>query len=113
MGILRIFTALLVEFCLYLTFVIAAACYSTASVRCDRSLLSRRGGNLQEKRLWILSFLRSSHISYVVLKSTTLVLSSIHLHPIYPSTFTDLWPILKLYFYLYLGVENICRHQVF
>jgi len=76
---------LLVEFCLYVIFVLAAACYSTASVLYYRSLLSRRGGNLQEKRLWILSLLRSSYISYVVLKPTTLFFSPIHLHLVYPS----------------------------
>jgi len=104
---------LLVEFCLYLIVVLAAACYSTASVLYDRSLLSRRGRNLQEKRLWILYFLRSSYISYVVFKPTTLSFSPIHLHPVYPSQFTALQPILKLCSYLYFGVDNYCRHQVF
>ena len=104
---------LLVEFCLHLIVVLAATCYSTASVLYDCSLLSRRGGNLQEKRLWILSFLRSSYISYVVLKPTTLSFSPIHLHPVYLSQFGALQPILKLCSYLYVGVENDCRYQVF
>jgi hypothetical protein len=56
--------------------------------------------NYEKKRLWILSFLHSSYISYVVLKPTTLALSPIHLHPVYPSHFTALQPILKLLLYV-------------
>ena len=68
-GIFRIFTALLVEFCFYLIFVLADACYNTACVLLYLSLLSRWGGIFQGKRLWIWSFPRSSYISYVVLKT--------------------------------------------
>ena len=47
------------------------------------------------------------------LKPTTLSLRPIHHHPVYTSQFTALQTILILCFYLYFGVENVCRHQVF